>query len=114
MSTYSSDDQLRDNEPQEFIAPRTPTETKLAEIWSKLLGIGKIGIYDNFVDLGGESVLGTYCLYLIRETFQVDLLLSALFIDTKNLTELAGLIDELTEQNRGVSGKIRRLWESLH
>ena len=38
-------------------APRTGTERVLAEIWADVLGIGQVGIHDNFFDLGGESVL---------------------------------------------------------
>jgi amino acid adenylation domain-containing protein len=38
-------------------APGNPTEKVLAEIWSKALGLEKVGIHDNFFDLGGHSVL---------------------------------------------------------
>jgi len=41
----------------EYVAPRTPMEEVLAEIWSKLLGIERVGINDNFFDLGGTSML---------------------------------------------------------
>ncbi|MCK4760828.1 MAG: SDR family NAD(P)-dependent oxidoreductase, partial [Candidatus Aminicenantes bacterium] len=39
-----------------YAAPRTTTEKKLAAIWQDLLGIDKIGIEDNFFDLGGTSL----------------------------------------------------------
>jgi amino acid adenylation domain-containing protein/non-ribosomal peptide synthase protein (TIGR01720 family) len=41
----------------EFVAPRTPTEEKLAAIWSEILKVEKIGIHDNFFELGGDSIL---------------------------------------------------------
>ncbi len=37
-----------------YIAPRTPTETKLALIWEELLGVSRVGVEDNFFDLGGH------------------------------------------------------------
>jgi len=40
-----------------YIAPHTQVEKKLAEIWSQVIGIDKIGIHDNFFDLGGDSIL---------------------------------------------------------
>ncbi|MFC7987625.1 condensation domain-containing protein, partial [Streptomyces sp. NPDC057336] len=38
------------------IAPRTPTEERIAAIWSKVLGVERIGVEDNFFDLGGHSI----------------------------------------------------------
>ncbi|MEJ2633925.1 MAG: amino acid adenylation domain-containing protein [Calditrichia bacterium] len=40
-----------------FVAPRTPNEKILAEIWQKLLGLEKVGIRDNFFELGGDSIM---------------------------------------------------------
>ena len=40
-----------------YVAPRTSTEERLAEIWSKLLVLNRVGIRDNFFDLGGHSLL---------------------------------------------------------
>ncbi|AFZ26137.1 acyl-CoA synthetase (AMP-forming)/AMP-acid ligase II [Cylindrospermum stagnale PCC 7417] len=39
-----------------YIAPRTETEKALAAIWAEVLGIEKVGIYDNFFALGGDSL----------------------------------------------------------
>jgi amino acid adenylation domain-containing protein len=39
-----------------FVAPRTPIEQALAEIWSQVLGIEQVGIHDNFFELGGDSI----------------------------------------------------------
>lgn len=43
----------------DFVAPRTPTEKALADIWAELLNLEQIGIHDNFFDLGGDSILST-------------------------------------------------------
>src|SRR5581483_3654400 len=42
---------------KEYVAPRTQTEAALATIWGELLGIERVGIHDNFFDLGGNSLL---------------------------------------------------------
>jgi len=62
-----------------YVAPRTPIEEKLAEIWRQLLGLEKVGIYDNFFDLGGHSLLITQLLARVRDTFKVDISLHSLF-----------------------------------
>jgi len=41
----------------EFVPPRTAVEKALADIWSDLLRADRVGIHDNFFDLGGDSIL---------------------------------------------------------
>ena len=40
----------------EYVAPGNVLEEKLAEIWKEVLDVDRIGIYDNFFDLGGHSL----------------------------------------------------------
>ncbi|HWF88403.1 MAG TPA: amino acid adenylation domain-containing protein, partial [Pyrinomonadaceae bacterium] len=40
-----------------FTAPRTDAEKLLAQIWSDVLGVERVGVHDNFFDLGGDSIL---------------------------------------------------------
>lgn len=42
---------------QEYVAPRNETEQQLAAIWQELLGMQRVGIYDNFIELGGDSIV---------------------------------------------------------
>ncbi|GAA3495614.1 hypothetical protein GCM10019016_027140 [Streptomyces prasinosporus] len=39
-----------------YIAPRTPAEERIAAVWSKVLGVERVGVEDNFFDLGGHSI----------------------------------------------------------
>ncbi|MCL6751962.1 amino acid adenylation domain-containing protein [Nostoc sp. CCCryo 231-06] len=39
-----------------FVAPRTPIEEALAQVWAEVLDIEQVGIHDNFFELGGDSI----------------------------------------------------------
>ena len=39
-----------------FVPPRTSTEQLLASIWAEVLGVTRVGVHDNFFDLGGHSL----------------------------------------------------------
>ncbi|PSB59549.1 non-ribosomal peptide synthetase, partial [Chamaesiphon polymorphus] len=45
------------DERREFVAPTTPTEIALAQIWAAVLGLPQVGIHDNFFAIGGDSIL---------------------------------------------------------
>ncbi len=62
-----------------YVAPRTPTEEALAEIWKDLLDLERVGVHDNFFDLGGHSLLVAQAMARVREQLGVDLPLRALF-----------------------------------
>ena len=62
-----------------YLRPRTPTERALAEIWSAVLGMDRIGVDDNFFALGGHSLLATTAMGRMRRVFDTDLPLSLMF-----------------------------------
>lgn len=64
---------------QAYVAPRNDTEETLTEIWQEVLHLEKVGVTDNFFDLGGHSLLATQVVSRVREHFNVELALSALF-----------------------------------
>ncbi|MBD2040237.1 non-ribosomal peptide synthetase [Microcoleus sp. FACHB-672] len=78
-----------------FVAPRTPVEEVLAGIWAKLLNPEKLGVHDNFFDLGGHSLLITQLLAKVRESFDVNLPLRTLF----DFPTIAGLANSIEKQN---------------
>jgi acyl-coenzyme A synthetase/AMP-(fatty) acid ligase/acyl carrier protein len=71
-----------------FIAPRTPEEEKVAEIWAEVLNLRPISAEANFFDLGGHSLLATRLFSRIRETWGIDLPLRVLF-DSPTVAALA-------------------------
>jgi len=64
---------------QQYIAPSTPVETELVQIWEDILGKEDIGIRDNFFDLGGHSLLATQVLSRVKKIYPVELPLRIIF-----------------------------------
>jgi hypothetical protein len=62
-----------------FVAPRTPLEEKLTVIWSDVLGVQRVGMTDNFFDLGGHSLLGLRLVNQLREALGERLALAIVF-----------------------------------
>ncbi|MEO8191047.1 MAG: amino acid adenylation domain-containing protein [Acidobacteriota bacterium] len=78
-----------------FVAPRTSTEEKIAEIWRRLLAVDRVGVEDDFFELGGHSLKATQAVSRIKELFAVDLPLRRLF-ETPTVAALARRVDELS------------------
>lgn len=95
-SSLPTPEQDRVTEPETFIAPSTPTEKILAEIWAQVLGVDRVGSRDNFFELGGHSLLAIQIISRIREAFQLELPLRTLF-DLPTIAELAQKIE--TDKN---------------
>ncbi|MDJ0756201.1 MAG: amino acid adenylation domain-containing protein [Ardenticatenaceae bacterium] len=81
-----------------YVAPETPTEIALAEIWSEVLGLKQIGVHDDFFHLGGHSLLATQIIARIRETFQVELELPLIF-ESRTIASMSQVItaEEMTQ-----------------
>jgi len=54
-------------------------EQALAEIWAEVLGVERVGRWDNFFMLGGHSLLGVQMISRVRRVMEVELALPALF-----------------------------------
>ncbi len=62
-----------------YVAPVTPEETALTEIWAAVLGLERAGVQDDFFALGGHSLLATQLLSRVREALQFNVPLKYLF-----------------------------------
>ncbi|HEX2079996.1 MAG TPA: amino acid adenylation domain-containing protein, partial [Longimicrobium sp.] len=71
-----------------YVAPRTPAEAALAEIWAEVLGIGGVGAHDDFFALGGQSLLAMRVISRVRAGLGVELAVRALF-EAPTVAELA-------------------------
>jgi amino acid adenylation domain-containing protein len=82
-----------------FVAPRTPAEEILAEIWAEVLGRERVGLLDSFFDLGGHSLLAAVLMARIEKRFGKALPLAILFT-APNLEALAAFVDRSGGQAR--------------
>lgn len=82
---------------QTFILSRNPVEEMLAGIWSHVLGVKEVGIYDNFFELGRHSLLATQIIQRSRQAFKIDLPLRCLF-ESPTVAKLAQKIETLRQQ----------------
>jgi amino acid adenylation domain-containing protein len=75
--------------------PVTPTEELLASLWAEVLKLNAIHRDDNFFELGGHSLLATQLIARIRDAFEVELPVRAVF-EAPKLSQLASQIEETT------------------
>jgi amino acid adenylation domain-containing protein len=78
------------------VAPRTPTEEYLVQLWAAVLGVERVGVEDNFSALGGQSLQAVRMLTRINAAFRVNLPFSSLFA-RPTVAMLAAEIDQLLE-----------------
>jgi amino acid adenylation domain-containing protein len=96
-----------------FEAPRTPLEVQLAEIWRSALEIDRVGLRDNFFDLGGHSLLLMPVISELREQLDVSFDPGELVLPT--LAQLATLCEERMGQRQDTAptGLMRRLYNAV-
>ncbi|MEE3623998.1 amino acid adenylation domain-containing protein [Nitrospirillum sp. BR 11752] len=75
-----------------YAEPRTPTEQALTILWAKELGVQRVGIHDNFFDLGGDSLMATRLLTRIQNIFPGKISLGTLF-EGATIAELAAQLE---------------------
>ena len=64
---------------QPYIAPRTPIEALLAQMWADVLRVPRVGVDDDFFDLGGHSLRATQVIARARAAFGIELPLRSMF-----------------------------------
>ncbi|MDQ7091560.1 MAG: amino acid adenylation domain-containing protein [Methylococcales bacterium] len=82
-----------------FQAPETLYEIKMAEIWGKMLGTQSVGVYDDFFELGGNSLYLIELMIQIQDVFNIKITVNQLF----KLSTLAGMSKTVEEV---ITGKI--------
>jgi aryl carrier-like protein len=78
-----------------YVEPRNEREEMLAEIWQTFLGIDRIGIHDDFFELGGDSVVA---IHFIARANEAGLQLSPQqLFNNPTIAGLAAIADELPD-----------------
>ena len=71
--------EIRPNLTNEYFAPRTPFEQRLAATWCEVLQLDRVGVDDNFFELGGHSLLAAQVMARVRYELGIEAPLRALF-----------------------------------
>jgi NAD(P)-dependent dehydrogenase (short-subunit alcohol dehydrogenase family)/acyl carrier protein len=93
-ASLSTPSHSRPNLSNTYVAASNQLEKTIAEIWEELLGIEQVGIYDDYIELGGDSLRATQFIARLSETFQVEMPLQALF-ETPTIKGMAETIEAL-------------------
>lgn len=71
-----------------YVAPRSPDEAVIAELWAEALGIDGIGVHDSFFDLGGHSLIAMHLVHRIVERLGLGLTLKR-FLDAPTIAAIS-------------------------
>ncbi|MCK5571737.1 MAG: amino acid adenylation domain-containing protein, partial [Bacteroidetes bacterium] len=82
-----------------YSPPRTPTEEIVAGIWVSVLGVDRVGVHDDFFDLGGHSLRATQAAARIRDAFVLDFPIQAVF-ENRTVAALAKAIDAARQEEQ--------------
>ncbi|MHC5760523.1 amino acid adenylation domain-containing protein [Nostoc sp.] len=82
---------LHSGDSDKFVAPRNQLELQLAQIWSRILKVDKVGVQDNFFDLGGHSLLTPYLMAQIKQQFGKDIPIASLY-QNPTIEQLATIV----------------------
>ena len=88
------------------VDPRDMLEMQLAAVWAEVLGIRRVGVHDDFFDLGGHSVLAVTLLSRVERRFDRRLPLASLF-GAPTVAGMAGLLRGATGTDRALVAPLR-------
>jgi amino acid adenylation domain-containing protein/thioester reductase-like protein len=83
---------------KDYEQPRTEVEQRLAEIWSDLFSLEKVGIHDDFFSLGGNSLLLSQLILRLKDDLNIEMPFTA-FINDPTIVSLSELISRKDYDN---------------
>jgi len=95
-----------------YVPPRNATEEAIAQIWRELLGVDKIGVHDNFLELGGDSLLAVRLISRMRDTFQQELSMGLIF-EASSIAELSKAVVQKDQKDQDDELSIEELMKMV-
>ena len=95
-SLLPAPDAIRPVQETQYVAARTDLEEIIQVTWSEVLQIDIIGIHDNFLEIGGDSLTGIRIISRLKESFELDLPVNLIF-QKSTIAELALSIERRME-----------------
>jgi amino acid adenylation domain-containing protein len=92
-----------------YVPPQGDLETALAAIWAEVLRLEKVGRYDNFFGLGGQSLLALRVLFRVNDCFQTKLSVRAI-LEHPVLMEFVQKLDSASGRPLEQLEKIAGIW----
>jgi amino acid adenylation domain-containing protein len=89
LATLADDDT---GSPDTYVAPKILLQQLMAEIWADVLAVGRVGVADNFFDLGGHSLAAIRLVSRLREALAVRLEVRSIF-ESPTIEALAQTIE---------------------
>ncbi|MGH2849629.1 MAG: phosphopantetheine-binding protein, partial [Solirubrobacteraceae bacterium] len=97
----------------DYVAPASPMEETLAEIWARVLGVDRVGRDDDFFALGGHSLLATQVVAQVRSDFAIDLPLHSLFSYSTVATLTAEIVQMMGDSEEEETARLVAELEGL-
>src|SRR5262249_49165850 len=91
----------------------TATQRSVADIWAAVLGSGRIGLHDNFFDLGGHSLLVIKVHAAMKRRFDADVTVIDLF-QRSTVAAQAELLDAVADRDAGLVRARARIERQVH
>ncbi|NEW06408.1 amino acid adenylation domain-containing protein [Paenibacillus sp. SYP-B3998] len=91
----------------EYVAPRTPLEEELVNIWKEVLRLKTIGVKDNFFEIGGHSLRATTVVSKVHKEMNISLPLRDMF-RFPTVEEIAKVISGMEEQSYSLIPQIEK------
>ncbi|MER6176722.1 amino acid adenylation domain-containing protein [Streptosporangium sp. NPDC001681] len=92
-----------DGDEDDFDAPRTPTEQAIAVIWAEVLKLRRVAREDDFLEIGGHSLVAAQVITRVRETFTVNVPIRVLF-ENPVLADFAEAVDGASAKAEAKAG----------
>jgi non-ribosomal peptide synthase protein (TIGR01720 family) len=98
---------VRPNLSDNYVAPRNPIESALAGVWEQVIGLNRVGIYDHFLELGGDSI---QCIQISSKALRAGIRLAPnqiLELQTiAKLADMAGTSSSILAEQEIITGSL--------
>ena len=99
----------------EYVAPDNELERSIARIWQQVLGIEKVGIHDNFAEIGGSSLQGVQLIAQLRKSVNMDISIVNLFENPtiSSMARMLGQGGEADQRHKDIHDRSQRRREKI-
>lgn len=91
-----------------YVAPRNDLEQKIVDTWGEILGLENVGIYDNFFDLGGNSLIGIDLIAQLRKQFDNKDIPAHILYEAPSVSALSDYFNESEKKVAMVEARQQR------